>query len=103
MAHFQTVCQVADLSDGQAKMVAVGETVIGVYRVNGDFFALHDQCPHAGASLAHGYVEDCVVACRMHHWQFRICDGTYLDADRPEFNVRAYPVRVVGSDVQVEL
>jgi len=69
---------------------------------NGQFHALDNACPHAGASLAHGQIEGDTVRCRIHHWCFCITDGTYLDEDKPEFDARTIAVRVVGDYVQVE-
>ena len=67
------------------------------------YYALDDHCPHAGASLAKGYMEGDVVSCRIHHWRFCVRDGRYLDQPQPAFNVPTYRVRVVGESVQVEL
>jgi nitrite reductase/ring-hydroxylating ferredoxin subunit len=82
-------------------MFVVAETMIGVFNVAGSFFALANECPHAGASLAHGIVESDTVRCRIHHWQFCIRDGTYLDDDKACYNAKTFPVRVVGNEVQV--
>ena len=84
-------------------MFVVDDLIVGIFRINGEFFALDNQCPHEGASLAHGIIEDDTVRCRIHHWRFCIRDGTYLDEHKPRCNARTFPVRIVGEDVQVEL
>ena len=84
-------------------MFLVNDIPIGVFNVDGEFFALDNRCPHAGASLAHGIVDGDVVACRIHHWRFSIRDGTYLDECRPQFDASCYRVRVVGEEVQIEI
>ena len=76
---------------------------IGIFCMAGEFFALDDRCPHAGASLARGILDGDTVACRIHHWRFCLRDGTYLDESRPEFNARCFPVRVVGREVQIKI
>ena len=103
MPNFQTACRVDDIPEGQSRMFVINETPLGVFRMDGNFFALHNECPHAGASLAHGLIEGDVVSCRIHHWRFCIKDGTYLDQDLPEFNAKTIPLRVVGDEVQVEI
>lgn len=100
---FNTICRVGDIPQGEGRMFAVAETMIGVFNVGGSFFALANECPHAGASLAHGIVEGDTVRCRIHHWQFSIRDGTYLDEDKPQCNAQSFPVRVVGDEVQIEV
>lgn len=99
--HFHTVCQVGEIPDGEARMFVVAEKMIGVFNVAGRFYALANECPHAGASLAHGIVEGDTVRCRIHHWRFCIRDGTYLDEDEPKWNAETFPTRVVDKDVQV--
>ena len=101
--NFQTVCRIGDIPEGDGRMFVVAETAIGVFNIGGSFFALANECPHAGASLAHGIVESGTVRCRIHHWRFSIRDGTYLDEDKPHCNVQSFPVRVVGDEVQIEV
>lgn len=99
--EFHTVCRVDDVPVGEARMFVIGDAMIGVFNLNGDYYALENACPHAGASLAHGLLDGETVSCRIHHWRFSIRDGTYLDADKPECNAKSFPVRIVGDDVQV--
>lgn len=103
MARFQTVCNFDDVPEGSARMFVVDGVPIGIFRIAGEFFALDNRCPHAGASLAHGIVDGDTVTCRIHHWRFCIRDGTYLDESRPELNAHRFPIRVVGQNVQVEI
>ena len=101
VGQFQPLCQLDELSDGQGRSFVVNDQVIGLFRIGNEVYALDDRCPHAGASLAHGYVEGDVVRCRIHHWGFRLCDGSYVDEDRPNCNARSIPVRVVSGTVEV--
>ena len=103
MPEFIDICKVNDIPIGEAKMILVNERAFGIFNVSGAFFAIDDACPHAGASLSRGIVAGDVVRCRIHHWRFCVRDGTYLDEVKPNCNVRPYPVRVVGDQVQIEL
>jgi nitrite reductase (NADH) small subunit/3-phenylpropionate/trans-cinnamate dioxygenase ferredoxin subunit len=102
-ANFHTVCRVSEIPDREGRMFAVAGTTIGVFNIGGSFYALANECPHAGASLAHGIVESETVRCRIHHWRFSIRDGTYLDEDKPQCNVPSFPVRIVGDEIQIEV
>ena len=102
MSQFVDICKVSDIPIGEARMFEVNDRMVGVFNVAGEFFALEDACPHAGASLSHGIVDGDVVRCRIHHWRFCIRSGTYLDEEKPKFNVQSYTVRVVGDQVQIE-
>jgi nitrite reductase (NADH) small subunit/3-phenylpropionate/trans-cinnamate dioxygenase ferredoxin subunit len=99
MAEFHRVCRVGELAEGEARTVEVGKKLIAVFRQGGSYYAIDDVCPHMGASLAGGYVENGVVTCPWHAWRFRLADGAW--ADNPRINIGCYPVRVEGDEVQV--
>ncbi len=101
MADFETVCRSSDLAEGESRVFVVRDIHVALFNVQGKFFALRNECPHAGASLAHGYVEGDVVRCRIHHWGFCVRDGKYVDQDQPQFDASVIPVRTVGDEVQV--
>lgn len=100
MAEFRTVCKVSEVADGLGKTVFVGDKAIALFRINGTYHAIDDTCPHMGASLGAGFVDDGVVTCPWHFWRFRVTDGKW--ADNPRLGVGCYPVRVQGDDVQVQ-
>ncbi len=101
MAKFQTVCKVQDLKDGEGKTVAVGKKMIAVFAEGEQVHAIDDFCPHMGASLSGGYVENGIVTCPWHAWRFRLCDGAW--ADNPKIKIGCHAVRVVGDEVQVQV
>ena len=101
MAEFHTVCRVGDLGEGEGKTVVVQGKLIAVFRVDGRFFAIDDTCPHMGASLSGGYVEDGIVTCPWHAWRFRLTDGAW--ADNPRLKIGCYAVRVEGDEIQVQV
>lgn len=103
MKEFIDMCKESDILDGEAKMILINEVAFGIFNVSGTFFAIDDACPHAGASLSHGIIEGDVVRCRIHHCRFCVRNGTYLDEMKPSCNVRNYPTRVVGEQVQIEI
>ena len=103
MAEFQTVCRVGDVRDGEGKTVEVGGKLVAVFLEKGRYFAIDDVCPHMGASLSGGWVEDGVVTCPWHAWRFRLADGAWADYPRGKLGVGCYPVRVVGDEIQVQV
>ncbi|MFT3882361.1 MAG: Rieske (2Fe-2S) protein [Gemmatales bacterium] len=102
MADFVTVAKVGDIPEGTSKAVAVGTKTIALFhRPGGVWNAIDDYCPHMGASLAEGRLEDGVVECPWHAWQFRLSDGTWVNS--PKLKIGCYEVRVQGDDLQIKL
>jgi nitrite reductase (NADH) small subunit/3-phenylpropionate/trans-cinnamate dioxygenase ferredoxin subunit len=101
MAAFHTVCRVGELADGEGKTVSVAGKLVAVFFAGGRYLAIDDVCPHMGASLSGGYVENGVVTCPWHAWRFRLADGAW--ADNPRLKIGCHPVRVEGDAVQVEV
>jgi nitrite reductase (NADH) small subunit len=98
---FQKVAQVGAITPGQGATFAVGDKLIAVFFVEGQYYAIDDLCPHMGASLGAGHVEEDRVTCPWHAWRFSIRDGTWID--NPRLKVGSYPVRVEGNDIVVDL
>lgn len=102
MAEFHTVCRVGELTEGEGRTVEAGGKLIAVFLIQGQYRAIDDVCPHMGASLSSGYVEDGVVTCSWHAWRFRLTDGAWMDYPRGKTRLGCYPVRIEGSEVQVQ-
>ena len=101
MPRIVTVCREGEIPDGEAKTVGWPGKVVAVFRDGDRYFAIDDQCPHMGASLAGGFVENGIVTCPWHYWRFRLADGAW--ADNPRIKIGCYPVHVADGEIRVEL
>ena len=101
MGTLHTVCQVGELKDGESGCITINRKPIAVFRVGDRYFAIDDTCPHMGASLSGGYVNDGIVTCPWHFWRFRLTDGAW--ADNPRIKTGSYPVHIVGDEIKVEV
>jgi nitrite reductase (NADH) small subunit/3-phenylpropionate/trans-cinnamate dioxygenase ferredoxin subunit len=101
MPRIVTVARVGEIADGEARTVGWPGKAVAVFRHGDRYFAIDDTCPHMGASLAGGFVENGIVTCPWHYWRFRLGDGAW--ADNPRIKIGCYPVRVVEGEIQVEL
>jgi nitrite reductase (NADH) small subunit len=101
-SDFTTVAKIGAIPEGEGRSFQVGERLVAVFLKNGHYFAIDDLCPHMGASLGAGYLdEDGVVTCPWHAWRFCVRDGKW--ADNPRLSVDTFQVRVVGDEIQVRL
>lgn len=103
MSEFQTVAKVGEIPEGQGRSFAVKGTMVGVFLSKGRYLAINDFCPHMGASLAEGHVEDDAVMCPWHAWRFSLTDGTWLDNSRSKIRSACYEVRVEDGEIQVKV
>jgi 3-phenylpropionate/trans-cinnamate dioxygenase ferredoxin component len=102
VTEWMRVCAAADVPEGTAKAVEVGNNPVCVVRTNGTFYAIRDVCSHADVALSEGEVEDGTIECWLHGSRFDLTTGkpTGLPATRP---VPVYPVKHDGDDVLVAL
>ena len=71
------VCPVEELPPGEVKIVHVGELALGVYNLNGEFYAIEDRCSHDDGPLAEGEFdpERQTVECPRHGSLFDLATG----------------------------
>ncbi len=101
MPQFHPVCRADEIPNNEGKTVVVGNKLIAVFKNGDQFQAIDDACPHMGASLAGGHLEDGIVTCPWHAWRFRLADGAW--ADNPRIKIGCYPVMVEEGAIQIEL
>lgn len=67
----------AEMKDGEVKRVVTRSGCpLAVYRIDGRFYATHDTCTHATASLSQGEIVDGdLIACPVHDGMFHIPSG----------------------------
>lgn len=69
----------SELRRGQVKAVSLLGRDLAVYRTQeGTVIAVDAYCPHMGAHLAEGRVENHGIRCFFHNWKFAY-DGTCLE------------------------
>jgi 3-phenylpropionate/trans-cinnamate dioxygenase ferredoxin subunit len=85
------VATVDEIPPGQRKLVDVAGRSIGVFNLNGEFFALRNSCPHQGGPLCTGRLSGFLTAskpgdytytrqgeilrCPWHGWEFDVKTG----------------------------
>ena len=88
-------------AEGTAKEFYAAGRAVCVARIHGALAALDNECPHRGAPLAEGMIEDGRVVCPWHAWSFDPKTGQALD--NPSEHVAVYPIRAQGDDIFCEV
>lgn len=111
------VCAASELPPGSRTIVQVGERSIGVFNVDGSYYALRNRCPHKGGTLCEGPISGTtlptdvhtfsygrdgeLIRCAWHGWEFEIATGTAI-VD-PRIRAKTYPVTVDDGNVVLHL
>ena len=107
---------VEDVRAEGCRIVQVEGKPVGVISVGTEFYAIHDKCPHMGASMCSGSLsgtfmpaaphelvyglDEQVIRCPWHGWEFDVRSGrSLLEPDR--VGLRTY--RVTQEDGEVVL
>lgn len=83
---FMLVASLDDLDEGTPIRADLGNDIqICLIRVNGETYAISDQCSHAEFPMSDGeMVDDYVIECGLHGAQFDIRDGGALELPATE-------------------
>lgn len=111
------VCPAEDLPPGERTIVEAEGLSIGVFNVDGEFYALNNVCPHQLAPLCEGPVtgevtapdvgeyemtrQGEIVRCPWHGWEFDIETGE--SAFNPHLRTRTFEVELEECEYGTEL
>jgi nitrite reductase/ring-hydroxylating ferredoxin subunit len=111
------VATIDDIPPGKRKLVKVKGREIGIFNVDGEYFAVGNRCPHEGASLCKGRLVGLVessepgsyqfsrrgelLRCPWHGWEFDLRTGkSWCEPDRTK--VRSFELKVESGGALVE-
>ncbi len=111
------VAGATDIPVGERKLVRINGREIAIFNIGGEYFAIHNRCPHEGASLCRGILVGLVessepgqyrfsragelLRCPWHGWEFDIRTGkSWFDPRRTK--VRSFDVALIDGRELVE-
>lgn len=112
------VAAAGEIALGGRKLVEVGGRPVGVFNVDGQFYALLNRCPHQGGPLCTGKLwgqvqspapgvyestgPGVLLRCPWHGWEFDVRTGqSWFDPER--MRVRRYPVTLEPGPYRAEV
>ena len=111
------VAQVGEIGVGERRIVSIGSLEIGVFNVDGQYYALPNVCLHQYGPVCTGRIsgtltaaatsdwklewayEGQIVTCPWHGLEFNITTGQCLAF--PRRKLRSYPVTVEDGQIKV--
>ncbi len=101
MENYIQVAKLDDVPPGSATVVDVKGIEVALINSGGEFYAIGNECTHAGGSLGEGdLVEENQIECPLHGSVFDITTGEVVNgpADEP---VPSYEVKVENGLISV--
>ena len=99
--------KVTELAPGKAKAIPLDRFSIALFRIDDEFYAIKDACPHADFPLSRSHlVSRYTVMCASHNWHFDIRDGHCVKIGHcghaaPDLTVRTFSVEIEGEEVWI--
>ena len=95
--RYQKVAAATDVPLGAGIKVTIDDEDIALFNRGGEFFAINDLCPHRGAPLSEGFLDQDRVFCPLHCFDFHLQTGRSEMV--PHLMVTTYPTKVEDGDV----
>ncbi|MGA9523991.1 MAG: Rieske 2Fe-2S domain-containing protein [Myxococcaceae bacterium] len=99
MTGFVTACPLAELPPGEKRVVTIGDRELALVNVDGEIFAVDNDCPHRGGPLGHGDLQGHVLHCPLHAWPFDLRTGVCTLF--PDARIRTWEVRITEGMILV--
>lgn len=100
MSDWQKVCSVNDIQLGKWCQTDLDGTIVAVYNLDGQFFAIEDVCTHDGAILSGCPLEGDEVVCPRHGARFSVKTGEALSA--PAWEATAtFPIKIENDHILI--
>lgn len=101
-AVFQKICNANDLKENQTIVAEIKGNNIMVTKINGEFYAVENNCTHENLPLSGGQVCQGQIQCPHHGARFDIKTGkaTQIPA---VVDLKTYKVKVENKNVMVAL
>ncbi len=96
------VASAADVPEDDVIGIDIAGKSLALYQVDGAIYATDNICTHGNARLCDGFLDGHEIECPLHQGKFDIRNGKAMCAPLTE-DVRAYPVKIEGSRVFVDL
>lgn len=95
------VARVAEVPEGERKLVDVEGMSIGIFHHKGDWYALSNSCLHRGGPVCTGPLEGDVLTCPWHGYQYELTNGVLLLDSSAKLEM--YPVVVRDGEIYLHI
>lgn len=87
-----------ELKEGRVMTVSASHKDLCLTHFKGKYTALDNKCPHQGGPLGEGSIENGLLRCPWHGWDFCPHGGSSGDYDD---GLETFPLKLVGNEIHV--
>jgi len=102
MSGWRAVIELDEIWEGDLVTREVEGIDVLFINIKGEVYAYRDKCPHAGTPLSQGVLDDRVLTCSSHLWQFDIVNSG-IGVNPKNCRLTSYPVKVEDGKVLVQI
>jgi len=100
MSDWIDVAPQRDFAIGECRSLDVDGTQVAVFNLDGEYYAIEDQCTHDGGTLTGGALDGEQIVCPRHGARFSIKTGAVLTPPAYE-PLATFALRIEHGMVQV--
>ncbi len=104
------------MENGTVKQINIDGKEILLAKIDGQYLAADNRCPHMGGQLHLGKLEGSIISCPRHGSQFDLKDGRAVrwlkgsglvsalgKALKPPRPIKTYPVKIEGNRLTIDI
>jgi nitrite reductase/ring-hydroxylating ferredoxin subunit len=102
--RFYALEKLINLHDAYARQFKIDNIQLLLIQRRGELHLLEANCPHRGHPLDVATIDNGIIQCALHHYQFAIADGRLLHASEERCRgLRTFELVYEGNEVGVML
>jgi nitrite reductase/ring-hydroxylating ferredoxin subunit len=114
--HWRSVGSVAEIQEGTRLVKEVNGRSICIFKLDGEFHACLNECPHVGGPVGEGAVTevscenasmyphsdpgDKLITCPWHGWPFSLADGQ--NSYTEDYRIPVFDVKVENNEIYIK-
>ena len=102
--RFHPLEKLINLHDTYIRQFKIDQLRLLLIQRRGELYLIEAHCPHRNHPLDVATIDNGIIQCALHHYQFAIDDGRLLHATEERCRgLRTFPVVYAGNEVGIML
>jgi nitrite reductase/ring-hydroxylating ferredoxin subunit len=98
---FVLAAKIAEIPPGAIREFQPEGKTMAIANVGGKFYAINNTCLHRGGPLGQGSLQDRIVTCPWHGWEYDVTTGKLVQ--NQSMGVVCYATEVRGEEIFVDI